>query len=173
MPYTKYLLKRGSLFLISKLYFKSLSKLPFFLSAEFVIWFNLQLYKKVSILIFIILSVLTKVGVFISKKKTGYSFYIKVNLEFIFNLINIYLSNVDITLNSLLLNNGHNILEVFLSYNKMPIIPELDSFFEHVMNLLVYLEDKIVSLKLYINASTLVGAETFLRQLKLPVFLTK
>lgn len=173
MLYTKYLLKRGTLFLISKLYFKFLSQLPSFMSAELVIWFNLQLYKKVRILIFIFLSVLTKVGVFISKKKTKYFFYIKVNLDFFFNLINFYLSNIDITLNSLLLNKGQSILEVLISYNKIPIIPELGSFFEHAMGLLVYLEEKAFSFKVYLHSTTLVGAETYLRFLKLPIFLTK
>jgi len=55
MLYTKYLLKRGSSFLISKLYFKNLSQLPYFLSAELVLWFDLQLYKKIKIIIFIFL----------------------------------------------------------------------------------------------------------------------
>lgn len=173
MLYTKYLLKRGSSFLISKLYFKFLSQLPYFLSAELVIWFDLQLYKKIRILIFIFLSVLSKTGVFISKKKTKYYFYIKINLVFIFNLINFYLSNIDITLNSLLLNKGKHILEVVISYTKIPIIPELDSLFEHLMNILTYLEERLFSLKVYLHTTTLIGAETYLRFLKLPVFLTK
>jgi hypothetical protein len=127
----------------------------------------------VRILILIFLSILTKAGVFISKKKTKYFFHIKVNLALIFNVINFYLSNIDITLSSLLLNRGQNIIEVLISYNKIPILPELGSFFEYVMNLLVYLEEKSFSLKVYLNATTLIGAETYLRFLKLPVFLTK
>lgn len=173
MLHTGYLSKRGSSFLISKLHFKSSSQLPSFLSGELVIWFNIQQYKKVIILIFILLNVLTKVDVSISKKKNKCFFSITINLEFILNLIVAYLSNIDITLNHLLLNTGQHIIGIFLSYNKIPIIPELDSFFEQVINLLEYLEDSVFSLHLYLHTYTIIGAETYLRSLKVPLFLPK
>lgn len=76
MIYINYLLKRGRLFLISKLSFKSTHQLPQVRSGVLVVWFNLQQYKKVRVLIFILLQALSTTRVFILKKKTRYLFYI-------------------------------------------------------------------------------------------------
>ena len=57
---------------------------------------------------------LTKSYILISKKPREIFFYTKFNLDFFFNLINIYLSNVDIFINRLLLNKGQQALEVFV-----------------------------------------------------------
>lgn len=173
MQYFKYLVKKGNRFLISKLFINSFVQVPYFLSGILLIWFNFQYYKKVRILMFILLNVLTSLRVFISKTKFKYSFYVKFKLNFIFHFINIYLSNVDISVNKLFLNKGQSTLEVILVYNKFPIIQELDSFFEQAMNLLAFIEENMFILKLYINTKTLIGGETFLRIFKLPILLTK
>jgi hypothetical protein len=162
-----------NLYLISKLYFKSLTQLPHFLSGILVVWFNFQQYKKVRILIFIILNILTKAELGISKKKTKYFFYSNVTLSSILNFINLYLSNVDITLSSLLLNKGLDTIGVQFAYSKLPLFPELNNFFEQVVSLLQYLENTIFSIQLYIHTIALIGGETYLRALKLPVFLSK
>ena len=173
MLYIRYLLKKSSLCLISKLYFKSLSQLPAFLFGFLVVWLNLQQYKRLRVLVFLLLNILTTTKVFISKKNLNFFFYIKVQLVFIFNIINVYLSNVDIAFRSLLLNKGQTVLELFLFYNKFPIILELDNFFEQVMNLLGLIEETIFGLKLYLKANTLISAETYLRFFKLPILLVK
>ena len=173
MLYIRYLLKKSSLCLISKLYFKSLSQLPTFLFGFLVVWLNLQQYKRLRVLVFLLLNILTTTKVFILKKHINFFFYIKVQLVFIFNIINIYLSNVDIAFRSLLLNKGQTILELFLFYNKFPIILELDNFFEQVINLLGLIEETIFGLKLYLQANTLISAETYLRFFKLPILLVK
>lgn len=169
MAYVNYLLKRGRVFLISKLNFKLQSQLPRVRSGVLVIWFNLQQYKKVRVLIFILLQALSTTSVFILKKKTKYLSYIWINLNFIFRLVYLYLSNMDITLNALFLNKGHHTLEVFLSYNKIPLISELDNFFEQFINLFSIIEDRFLGLKIYLNSSTIAGAEALLRFLKVPV----
>jgi hypothetical protein len=79
------------------------------------------------------------------------------------------LSNIDITINALFLNKGLRTMEVFLSYNRIPLIPELDNFFEQFINLFSIIEDRFLGLKIYLNASTIAGAESLLRLLKAPV----
>jgi hypothetical protein len=91
-----------------------------------------------------------------------------------FRFVSFYLSNIDISLNLLFLNKGNSILEIFLSYSSVPIVPELDSFFEQVIGLLSFLEeDLILGFRFFLNTTTLIGAETLLRGLKIPVLLTK
>jgi hypothetical protein len=119
------------------------------------------------------LNVLTKTRILISKTQTNFFFYTKLNLDFFFNLINLYLSNVDIVVTRLSLNKCPSILEVFLLYNRLPMLPELDSLFEQVGTLSLLIEGKVFGLKLFLQASTLLGAETFLRFLKLPVLFNK
>lgn len=79
------------------------------------------------------------------------------------------MSNVDIMVNRLSLNKGPQNLEIFLFYNRFPIIPELDSLFEQVGILLLLIEEKLFGIKLFLQTITLFGAETLLRFLKLPV----
>jgi hypothetical protein len=122
---------------------------------------------------FIFLNTLTNVKAGVSKKILRYFFYASVNLSLILNFINIYLCNVDIAINSLLLSKGTNAVGVFFSYNKAPIISELDVFFECVVSLLEYLAGITLSLRLYLRATTLLTAETFLRIFKVPVLLSK
>lgn len=108
---------------------------------------------------------------FISKKQTKVFFYISINLQVILNLLNAYLSNVDISINRLLAHRGKNILIIFLSYNKIPLIPELDNFFEYVISLLTFIDDNLLGLKLYVDTTSLISAETLLRFFNLPIFL--
>lgn len=110
-------------------------------------------------------------ALFISKKQTKVFFYISINLRIIFNLLDIYLSNVDISVNRLLAHQGKHMIIIFLSYNKLPIIPELDNFFEYVMGLLSFIDDNVLGLKLYIDTISLISAETLLRSFNLPIFL--
>jgi hypothetical protein len=172
MLHTNYLLNRGSGFLISKFFYKYLMQLPRFLSGFLIIWFNLKEYKKISILIFIFLNVLTKASVVVSKLVLNCFFLINLSLGLILNFINIYLSNIDITLNKLLLNKGHGTLGVNFSYSKIPVTPEFNNFFEQVSNLLAFFEENKFSLHLYIRSLTIISVETFLRVLKLPVILS-
>ncbi len=60
-----------------------------------------------------------------------------------FNLNYLYQSNVDIHFRSLLLNTGKTILEIFLCYNRFPVIVELDSFFEQILKLLNLIDEII------------------------------
>ena len=173
MLYSKYLLKRGNSFFISKLYIKSTNQLPYLLPSFLILGFAWQQYKRLRLLIFILLNILTTKCISILETKLNYYFYININLIFIFNLVNIYLSNIDIAVGSLLLNKGKETLEISLSYNKFPIVLELDNFFEQVLKLLTFVEEATLSLKLYLYISTLIGGETFLRFLKLPIYLVK
>jgi hypothetical protein len=173
MPYTKYLLRRNASFLISKFYFRFIKKLPFFLSGTLIIWFNLQYYKKIKVLIFIFLSILTRVKPGVSKRMLKYFFYTSLDLGLIFNFIHIYLCNVDIEINTLLLRKGKNTIGVFFSYNKMPIISELDILFEGITSLMENLQEITLSVKCYLRANTLLITETFLRILKIPILLSK
>jgi len=79
--------------------------------------------------------------IFLTKKYTQYFFYVGISLSFIFNFIYLYLSNVDLILKQLFLNNGKSVLEIFLVSNLFPIIPELNVFFEQAMHLLAFLEE--------------------------------
>ena len=89
------------------------------------------------------------------------------------NLVNFYLSNVDIIINKLYLTKGFSILEVSILYNNFPILPELDIVFEEAISLLTIIEEKFLGLKIDLRTDTIIGAETFLRTIKLPLFLTK
>ncbi len=171
--HTNYLLQRGNSYFISKLYIQHIDQLPSFLSGFFVIWFNVQLYKKVRALIFILLSVLTRTPILISKTEINFFFYTKVGLDFFFSLITLYLSNVDILVDRLSLNKGFNNLEVFIFYNRFPVIPELDSFFEQLGVSSILAGEKAFGLKLFLQTITLFGAETFLRFFKLPLLFNK
>jgi len=124
-------------------------------------------------LIFILLNVLTKTRILISKTHINFFFYTKVGLDFFFTLINLYLSNVDILVNRLSLNKGLYNLEVFISYNRFPVLPELNSFFEQLGASSILAEEKAFGLKLFLRTTTLFGAETFLRFLKLPLLFNK
>jgi len=88
-------------------------------------------------------------------------------------LVNIYFSNVDITIKDLFLNRGLSSLEIYLSYNKFPAIPELDVFFEQALNLLTVLEQCSFGLKLYVHTYSIIGAESFFRYFNLPTYLGK
>lgn len=166
-------LRKGNQFLLSKLYVNAISKLPRFLSGLLLIWFNHEQYKKIRILIFIILTILLDLDLFILKTKTKCFFYINLKLISIVNLVNFYLSNVDIVINKLHLTKGFSILEIIILYNNFPILPELDIVFEEAISLLTIIEEKLLGLKIYLHTDTIIGAETFLRTIKLPLFLTK
>ena len=75
--------------------------------------------------------------------------------------------------NRLSLNKGFHALEIFIFYNRFPILPELDSLFEQLGTLFLLIEEKMFGLKLFLQTNTLFGAETFLRFLKLPVLFNK
>jgi hypothetical protein len=168
---TDYLLKRGSMFLISKFFYTYLTQLPHFLYGFVTIWFNLKKWKRTSILIFIFLNILNKSSVGISKLFYKCFFYISLSLGLLLNFTNIYLSNIDITINRLHLNKGRGTLSLNFSYRKLPAIPEFNNFLEQVYDLLAFFEDNKFSLHLYIRSTTIVSAETLLRLLKLPILL--
>lgn len=141
MLHIKYLLKRGRCFFISKIYFKLFFQLPSLMNFYLTVWFDQKQYKKLRLLVFILLNILTSIDIFLLKKHTHFFFNVRISLCFIFNFIYLYLSNVDITLRQFFFNNGIGILEIFLVSNLFPIVPELDIFFEHVMHLLIFIEE--------------------------------
>ena len=172
MLHTKYFLNDIVRFLVFKHSYSKLIEAPQTIVGELILWINLPQYKKLRILIFIFLTIFSMGNtLFISKKQTKVFFYISINLQVILNLLNAYLSNVDISINRLLAHRGKNILIIFLSYNKIPLIPELDNFFEYVISLLTFIDDNLLGLKLYVDTTSLISAETLLRFFNLPIFL--
>ena len=97
----------------------------------------------------------------------------KFNLMFIFKFVFIYLSNVDININQILLYNGSRLVNVFLRYTHFPIIPELDGFFEQVFNILSFLEETALILQINVHSTSILGTETILRFFKLPLTLCR
>lgn len=172
MLHTKCFLNNATRLLVFKQGYNRFVKLPEFLAGELILWINLQQYKKLRILIFIFLTIFcTGHSIFILKKQTKVFFYISIDLRFIFNLLDTYLSNVDISVNKLLAYKGKKSLVIFLSYNKFPLLPELDEFFEHVASLLTFIDDNVLGLRFYIDTISLIEAETRLRIFNLPILL--
>ncbi len=84
----------------------------------------------------------------------------------------VYLSNVDLIINKILIYKGTSFFKIFARYNSFPILTELDLFFEQVLDLVSRIEESSLGLEVYIFSYHLVGAETLLRFFRLPFFLT-
>jgi len=107
------------------------------------------------------------------KQETFYHMQVKLKLDFIIKLVFVYFSNVDLIINRAYLSRGFDILKLYIRYDKFPIIPELDSFFDQVMSLLVLMDYSSLIIKAYFITNSIISVETFLRFLKIPLILNR